>query len=260
MSACGFHDMTEAQVLGEVAKRVQKLRADAGDRREAHPLVLLDLDSTLYEVGPRTYRILREWTEGPESRAFSAVRDAVLRAEPWHVGYSVRDTLSAIGVTSETPEFAPALELIKKFWAQRFFSSAYLQYDRAYPGAAQFTRKLHELGAEIVYLTGRDEPGMGDGTRATLLRDGFPWEVERTHLLLKKAAHLPDLDHKKEAAHYIRKHGRLVASFENEPPNLVALQEIFPEAMHVFVDTICSDHPALPAQGLYRIKGFETHV
>lgn len=260
MSASHFHDMDENEVLHEVALRVERVRAQAAGRREAHPLVLLDLDSTLYEVGPRTYRILREWTEAPESRAFPSVREAVLGAEPWHVGYSVRDTLRAVGVAADSPELAPALEAVKQFWAKRFFSSAYLKYDRAYPGAAAFTRKLHELGAEIVYLTGRDEPGMGDGTRETLIRDGFPWNTERTHLLLKKAAHLPDLEHKKEAAHYIRSHGTLVASFENEPPNLVALQELFPDAMHVFVDTICSDHPALAASGLYRIKGFESHA
>jgi hypothetical protein len=100
---------------------------------------------------------------------------------------------------------------------------------------------------------------MGDGTRANLIRDGFPWETHRTHLLLKKAAHLPDLDHKKDAAQYIREHGTLVASFENEPPNIIALYEIFPDAMHVFVDTVCSDHPALAREGLYRIKGFSTH-
>jgi phosphoglycolate phosphatase-like HAD superfamily hydrolase len=256
MSACHFHDLTESQVLDEVAARVKKLKAQAGNRQQAHPLVLLDLDSTLYEVGPRTYQILREWAESAESGAYPQVRDAIFKAEPWHVGYSVRDTLQALEVDTDSPAVIPALETIKTFWAKRFFTSAYLKYDHAYPGAAQFTQKLHELGAEIVYLTGRDEPGMGDGTREMLIRDGFPWDVARTHLLLKKAAHLPDLEHKTDAAHYVREHGTLVASFENEPPNLVALAALFPEAMHVFVDTICSDHPAPHAQGLYRIKGF----
>ena len=108
----------------------------------------------------------------------------------------------------------------------------------------------------IVYLTGRDEPGMGDGTRAMLLRDGFPWETERTHLLLKPAYGLPDLEHKINAAQFIRAHGELVASFENEPPNLVAIYEQFPDAMHVFVETVCSDHAAPAGRGLYRIRGF----
>jgi phosphoglycolate phosphatase-like HAD superfamily hydrolase len=260
MSACHFHDVDEAQVLAMVSKRVEELRGRAGAHQESHPLVLLDLDSTLYEVGPRTYQILKEWCETPESRKYEFVRDALGRAAPWHVGYSVRDTLLAVGLDLGHPEVEPALEVIKKFWAARFFTSQYLKYDHAYPGAAEFTRKLHAMGAEIVYLTGRDEPGMGDGTRACLIRDGFPWEVERTHLLMKEAAHLPDLDHKTNAAHYIRRNGTLVASFENEPPNLIALSDLFPDAMHVFLDTVCSDHPAHAREGLYRIKGFSTHV
>lgn len=260
MAACQFHDLSEAEVLSEVARRVEKVKRTATSERASHPLVLLDLDSTLYEVGPRTYQILREWVETSESREFMQVRDALLRAEPWHVGYSVRDTLKAVGVNADGPEFEPVLESIKKFWGKRFFTSEYLKYDHAYPGAAAFARKLHELGAEICYLTGRDEPGMGDGTRAMLIRDGFPWNAERTHLLLKKAAHLDDLAHKKEAAAYVRQHGTLIASFENEPPNVVALQAIFPEAMHVFVDTVCSDHPAACGRDLYRIKGFSSHA
>jgi phosphoglycolate phosphatase-like HAD superfamily hydrolase len=256
MSASHFHELTEAEVLLEVAVRVEKLKAAAAGRREAHPLVLLDLDSTLYEVGPRTYQILREWAQASESAEHALVRDAVFRAEPWHVGYSVRDTLKALDVDADSEAVAPALSAIKDFWTKRFFTSEYLKYDHAYPGAASFTQKLHDLGAEIVYLTGRDEPNMGDGTRAMLVRDGFPWDLERTHLLLKKAAHLPDLEHKMEAAHYVRQHGTLVASFENEPPNLVALSTLFPDAMHVFVDTVCSDHPAPVGKNLYRIKGF----
>jgi hypothetical protein len=173
-----------------------------------------------------------------------------------HVGYSLADTFDAMGLSLEDPEVKEAQQTAKKYWARRFFTNEYLKHDRVYPGAPEFVRELHELGAEIVYLTGRDEPGMGIGTRANLLRDGFPWETERTHLLLKKAFELDDVEHKQGAAEYIRRHGTLVASFENEPLNLVALYELFPEAMHVFVETISSDRPAMPCKGLYRIRGF----
>ncbi len=247
ISACSFHELVESQVLEEVVRR-----AGAVER----PLVLLDLDSTLYEVGPRTYRILLEWLDSPQSHEFQDVREALSKLQQSQVGYSVRDTLKAVGYESSGPRYEEVLEAIKNFWADRFFTSQYLAYDRPYPGAADFARRLYELGVEIVYLTGRDEPNMGDGTRANLLRDGFPWELPRTHLLLKPDAKQPDLDHKLDAAHYIRKHGTLVASFENEPPNVVALAKLFPEAMHVFVDTVCSDHPAGAHQGLFKISRF----
>jgi phosphoglycolate phosphatase-like HAD superfamily hydrolase len=223
-------------------------------------VVLLDLDSTLYEVGPRTHRIIMEWVDGASSH-FTDVASVLKNLKLHQVGYSIRDIFQALGIfeseQSAHPDVQAAFAELKDFWAKRFFTTAYLGYDRAYPQAAEFVRDLHEKGAEIVYLTGRDEPFMGDGTRANLLRDGFPWELPRTHLLMKPSPTDPDLDHKKNAANYIRNNGELIASFENEPANLVALYDLFPQAMHVFVDTVCSDHEAPGREGLYRIKGFE---
>jgi hypothetical protein len=248
IDASQFHDLTEAEVLREVHQRSGKV---------SRPVILLDLDSTLYEVGPRTFQILKEWCVSPESQAFPHLQNQ-LRNElrNHHVGYSLKDTLRAMGL-SEHVEYEPGLALLKDFWAKRFFSNSYLQYDHAYPGAAHFTKLLYHLGAEIVYLTGRDEPNMGDGTRANLVRDQFPWDMPRTHLLMKPHSSMPDLDHKSNVSDFIHSKGELVASFENEPPNIVALHRIFPRAMHVFVETISSDHQAAPCEGLYRIKGFQ---
>lgn len=258
VSKSQFHDLSPAEVLREVSRRVTQSRSRPG---APAPLVLLDLDSTLYEVGPRTHAIFTEWSRTPEAAEFKRLRDALGDLHPTQVGYSVRDTLEALGfevgkTATAASELDAGLESVKAFWQQRFFKSAYLPHDRAYPGAAEFTREVHRLGADIVYLTGRDEPNMGEGTRSNLVRDGFPWGTKGTHLLLKVAPEVPDLDHKKEAAHYLRRHGELIASFENEPLNLVALYDLFPEAMHVFVETVCSDHEAPVRGGLYRLPTF----
>lgn len=256
-----FHEMTEEEVLREVSRRVSEVRALATSERSSHPLVLLDLDSTLYEVGPRTHQILKEWIITPEALQFGRVQSAMARLLPEHVGYSLRDTFLALDLNLEgDTETAAAWESAKHFWQARFFTSDYLKYDLAYPGAAEFSQEVYRLGAEVAYLTGRDEPGMGDGTRARLLADGFPWGVPRTHLLMKPESRMDDLEHKQEAAHYIRAHGTLIASFENEPPNVVALQELFPDAMHVFMDTVCSDRPAARGRNLFRIRSFLPHV
>ncbi|MBC7691483.1 MAG: hypothetical protein H7222_06915 [Methylotenera sp.] len=261
IQASEFHDLNEAQVLAEVARRVKEVKARAaGSSGPAHPLVLLDLDSTLYEVGPRTHQILKEWIESAESDPYSHVRAELKKLEAAHIGYSLKDTFGAIGLSLETPshhEIVPAWESAKSFWFARFFQNSYLKFDHAYPGAAEFTRHVYELGAEIVYLTGRDEPGMGLGTRENLVRDGFPWNQERTHLLMKPTFEMDDLRHKQAAAEYIRKHGTLIASFENEPPNVVAIHDLFPGAMHVFMDTVCSDKPAAMGVNLYRIRRFK---
>lgn len=249
IKACGFAPLNNHQVLLEVRDRVKK----TADR----PTVLLDLDSTLYEVGPRSHQILREWLESKDSEVFHEVKEVLRGLKKEHIGYSLNDTFAMIGLSHAEERVAKALHSAKSFWRDRFFTNEYLSFDLAYDGAAEFVQDIYGLGAEIIYLTGRDEPGMGKGTRARLLKDGFPWEKDRTHLLLKKSFELDDLDHKASASEYVRGVGTLVASFENEPPNIVALSDIFPEAMHVFMDSVYSDRPATPKDGLYRITAFE---
>lgn len=246
-STCRFQELTQNQVLDAVADRVYRL--DGSD-----PLVILDLDSTLYEVGPRTFQILREWVMSQESSRHPGPRRVLEGLTLPQVGYSVRATLESLGLSLADPEVKRAFGGLKGFWERRFFSNEYLKYDRPYPGAAEFSHRLRSLGAGLVYLTGRDEAGMGEGTRANLSRDGFSWRGAR--LLLKPRSHLSDLDHKTAAARSLSSQGVVVASFENEPTNLVALREIFPNAMHVFVDTVCSDREVRPCHGLYRIQGF----
>lgn len=248
ISTSQFHPLKNEEVLGQVVAWTKESKLP--------PVLLLDLDSTLYEVGPRSYEILKEWMATPSSREFSKVRDQLAQLKHSHVGYSLKDTFANIGLNIKDSSVVDALKHAKAFWSERFFTSDYLRHDVAYEGAAKFAQNAYEAGADLIYLTGRDEPGMGKGTRARLIQDGFPFDRPRTHLLLKKASHLDDLDHKQKAADYIQRTGSLVASFENEPPNLVALAEIFPAAMHVFVDTIYSDRPAMPRKDLYRITGF----
>jgi phosphoglycolate phosphatase-like HAD superfamily hydrolase len=257
VEACHFHDLTDEEVLREVAERVSRLKAEKRGKSEGHPLVLLDLDSTLYEVQPRSLQILKEWLQTDEASEFPRVKEALTgQLSLAHIGYSLRDTFSSLGLSLDWADARSACDAAKRFWGERFFTDDYLKYDRPYPGAVEFTRKLYALGSEIVYLTGRDDPGMGEGTKKNLIRDGFPWDIDRTHLLMKPNTYLSDVEYKRGAADYIRKHGSLLASFENEPRNLVALYEVFPDAMHVFVDTVCSEHPAEACRGLYRIRGF----
>lgn len=251
VAASHFHPLHEREVLGEILARITRLHAEGGT-----PVLLLDLDSTLYEVAPRTLQIIQEWLRTEEGKAHPEVLARLHALTHAQLGYSVQDTFHALGLDLEHPGTLSVMDAIKRFWHERFFTSRYLPYDHAYPGAAEFTRRAHAAGARIVYLTGRDEPNMGAGTRANLQRDGFPWEVPNTHLLLKAAYDLPDLGHKTGAAQFVREKGTLVASFENEPANLVALYDLFPEAMHVFMETVCSEHATLPRQGLYRIRGF----
>lgn len=250
IKASKFHALDEVQVFNEIYRRIRELRDS---------VVLLDLDSTLYEVSPRTYQILKEWAHEPSSLEFGAITTRVKKATLDEMGYSLRDTFATLGLDLHDSEVHRAWENAKHFWNHRFFSNHYLKYDNPYPGAIDFVRKVQDLGAKIVYLTGRDEPRMGQGTRNKLIEDGFPWDPseKKIQLILKEAAPIDDRKHKEEAGQRIAKMGTLVTSFENEPANLIALQAVFPKAMHVFVETAFSDHPAPAGKDLYRIKSFQ---
>ncbi len=249
IDACCFRDLSCREVLKEVASRVLKHPAES--------FILLDLDSTLFEVGPRNFQILKEWLETEEAALFPQVSIALSEMQLNDIGYYLTDTFRNLNLSLRDIKTQTALEQIQKFWRPRFFSSEYLCYDQVYLGAVEFVQDLYRLGAHLVYLTGRDEPKMGHGTQESLLKQGFPFQVERTSLLLKKSPEISDIEHKKEASQFIRSHGNLVASFENEPANIVALYDLFPQAMHVFVETVCNDKPARPCQGLYRVRSFE---
>ncbi len=246
--ACEFHSLNELQIFHQVGERVD---------RAGKPVVLLDLDSTLYQVEPRNFQILKEWCDSIESRSFPVERSQIAHLQLNQIGYSVKDTFQHLGIDVTRESGFQAYESVKEFWSSRFFRNEWLKWDRPYLGACEFVLDLHRRGAQIVYLTGRDEEGMRSGTESNLIRDRFPWGQPSIQLWMKPSRQLSDAVFKKAAAERLRSLGILVASFENEPHNLACLQSLYPEAMHVFMDSLCSDRPSVVCQGIYRIRSYE---
>ncbi len=235
-----------ADLLGLIAKKIKQ-----NEILQERSFVLLDLDSTLYEVGPRNVQILKRVTEALDVPP--QVKQAMQGLSSEKVGYSLKDTWRNLNLCLEDRDLTLARERIENEWRKAFFSNAYLQHDVAYTGVLPFAQTLYELGAELVYLTGRDAPAMEAGTIDCLRRDGFPLG-HRTHLRMKSHRSIDDVEHKRGAALELAEKGTVVASLENEPRNFAALFQTFPQAIHVFVDTICSDKPAPAVQGAYRLR------
>jgi len=245
-----------AESTGAVLNRVCERVADVVDHGGT-PVVVFDLDSTLYEVQPRTFQIIQEYlTSGAAAELPGAVYEGLQSLKMGDLAYSMRDAFTNIGLDTDLADVQTGLKKLGDFWWARFFKDDYIQYDVAYPGAQAYVSKVFDLGATLVYLTGRDFPNMGAGTLAAMKRDGFPVENERIIPMLKPEASMDDKKFKEEAITKIASLGTLVASFENEPANLVAMQKRLPNALHVFVETISSDHTCFPGKNLYKIKGF----
>lgn len=246
-----FHNLSDSQVLQRVAEKIKEFK---GERR---PLVLLDLDSTLYEVAPRTLHIIQEWV-ATSPQIPHELKIKIEALHPRQLGYSIQDTFNSLGFPLVTQEIKKIATDLKAFWWDRFFTSDYLRHDHPYSGTVEYANHLYDLGANICYLTARDEKKMRKGTEENLRRDGFPFDSSGITLLMRQEASSSDAHHKAQQVSHFAGNGFLVASFENEPVNLVTLAQLLPHADHVFVDTVCSDSPAPPGKNLFRIKGFSS--
>ncbi|MFW7381676.1 MAG: HAD family acid phosphatase [Oligoflexus sp.] len=129
------------------------------------------------------------------------------------------------------------------FWRACYFTNPYLAYDQAFPLAVEFVQACRDLGTDLVYLTGRDEPGMGQGTRQGLRDLGFPFDEDGVHLLLKPTPEQSDVDYKKDALGKIDQLGYVIAAFENEMRNLNMIAEHYPDALMIYRQTLQSPNP-----------------
>lgn len=216
----------EPAALAQVAERVAKARA-AGQM----PVVVFDLDHTLFDGRPRTLVILAEFAATlPAAQRKQA--DAIRKIPLHGVSYLLKDTLRSVGVVD--PQLVAAAEA---YWKPRFFSDRYVDLDVPIAGASEYVRDLWKRGALVVYLSGRNAEAMLVGTTTSLQKWNFPLGVRGAQLVLKPRFDEPDDTFKQASLDAISALGTIVASFENEPGNLTAMAQRWPDAAVVFLDT-----------------------
>ncbi|MFN7700276.1 MAG: haloacid dehalogenase-like hydrolase [Deltaproteobacteria bacterium] len=214
------------------------------------PLVVFDLDATLYDNRPRTLEILMEYREQIlETRP--EVADALASLTSDRIEYLLSDTLRGYGVTR-----ADVVADVTRFWHERFFTDAYCQHDAPIEGAPEYVRACHEAGAIVVYLTGRDIPGMLLGTVSSLRDCGFPIGVAGTELVLKPDANLPDEAFKRGALPTLERLGAIAAFFDNEPANTNLAKAMFSDATVVLLETQRVPYAPPLAEGIEVVADF----
>ena len=238
------------EILTEIQNKVKEALEEG--RR---PVVIFDLDDTLINTRDRNLRILKNFIAQQDIQNRFPNETALVRdIQLSNLKYLLNDTLKSIGVTNEN-----FLKEANAFWLERFFTNEYCKDDLPMVGAVNYVQWLYEAGATIVYLTGRDEPRMGEGTRANLRVKNFPLsDPEDNILMMKPNKDMDDLAFKVGAFDTIATLGDVVAAFENEPANINALQKRFPDGRMVFVDTIHSPKPDVPAGGIFWIRDFSS--
>lgn len=252
-----FDLMPQGQVLQGILDRVKeevRLRVKNGGKPVK---VIFDLDSTIFDVKPRSLRILKEFALTSEAKEISpALAQWSLGLNAFKLLYTLEESARANGVPGSEEELQTYLKAAFKFWLKRFFGHHYLQSDHPTPGAVEYVNRIVDAGAIATYLTGRDWPGMGRGTQTILESFGFPVDPRVSELIMKPNAGLDDSEFKDEALSKLRVDGNAVALFDNEPANFFGFEKNFPEAWLVFFHSNCSTKEARPVNKLYRIENF----
>lgn len=215
------------------------LRTRDNHRAGRRSLAVFDLDSTLFDVGPRLERILADFAAVPAHQARfpeQIERFKHLRVE--RRDWGIKNALERAGLDDKHPEF---LQTVRDFWKETFFSNEYLRHDLPYEGAVAFVNALHDAGGEIAYLTGRDVARMGPGSSSTLKNAGFPLG-ERAELVLKPHLSMNDAQFKTDwFAALPADQFAAIWFFENEPVNIRHTREqathVRPTIEFVFMDS-----------------------
>ena len=210
-----------------------------------HPAVIFDIDSTIMNTEPRNQRILAELaSEHPEFRDY--LKPLALHG----IGWNIARALEREGLSDPT-----LLSYSLDFWKARFFHNDYVISDEPYPEAIDCVKELEDEGFHILLVTGRDEPGMGIGTRAHFAEFGLE-ERETLRFFLKPDFAMSDVDFKGAFCTDAAQHYSITATMENEPKNANLFNRTFPDALHIFIETITSPDPEPLDTSIIRARWF----
>jgi hypothetical protein len=257
IESSAFEPLSQPEILGGILGSVQeacRARVKSGGKPVK---VVFDLDSTIFDVKPRSLRILKEFALTKEAREISpSLVDWSLSLDAYRLLYTLHESAAANSAPANEPRAEEYMREAFQFWRRRFFTHSFVMTDHPTPGAVDYVNRVVDAGAVAVYLTGRDWPGMGRGTRAMLEQSGFPVDPRVTELLMKPSNGLDDAEFKDEALRDLRQEGNAVALFDNEPANFHVFERNFPEAWLVFYHSNCSEKEARPVKRLYRVENF----
>lgn len=197
------------------------------------------------DTAPRNRGILQAST-----RVFPQVEPVIATMTDSDLGWGAAATAADRAALNR-----PEAERLREFWATRFFSNEWLACDRPYPRAPGFLHWLAGLGITLVYLTGRDEPNMSEGTLSSFRAHRLP-EGAGTRFLFKPHAAQDDIEFKREAVTRIARMGRVVLAVDNEPGNANTLRAAFPDAVVLLMDTITAPDPEPLAAGIHVFREY----
>lgn len=223
------------------------------DTWNQNTLLILDIDSTLLLTHKRNEAILHRFAQEHEN-IHSDFCSLLKTVECKACEYGYGSALKRVGLHTFPEEQLTALAT---YWRKHFFSNEYLHQDILHKGALDFVNYLRERGVPHVYLTGRPEPLMVEGTLKTLNDFGFQVQPER--LFMKPQAAVIDEKFKSDKIAELKKRGMKLVLIDNEPKILNQVLIDHPDVEIVFVDTCHSENVRAPSHVPW-IKDFSEFI
>jgi hypothetical protein len=195
--------------------------------------VVFDLDSTLFCVSPRSEAILHDLALEPSFRA--RFPEAALVLEKISVlpeEYGVKSALMRSGL-------AVSMDLmitVRDYWREKFFANSHLHHDLIYPGADRFVHRVFDAGAEVYYLTGRNDQKMRTGTMANLANWKFP-DIPIERVMMKGSLDVSDEKFKEVRLKELASRHDRIWLFENEPVIIHQVRRALPDVRIVYMDS-----------------------
>jgi hypothetical protein len=207
-------------------------------------LVVFDLDSTIFNVGPRTQAIAHAFINDPENRKkYPEECELLKKINVSNKHWGISDPISELKIKAEIHFF----QSIEKFWRQNFFSNDFLKYDELSKGATDFIQNLLNKNISIYYLTGRDSIRMGSGSEASLKQHNLPFDKDH-QLHMKPTKGLVDAHYKRDKINDFHKDFKNIWLIDNEPVILIELMKECPFANLVYFNTVHSGRAKAPKE------------
>lgn len=237
------------KLLRQILVKIQELTAV-----KQKTLVVFDLDSTLFDVSPRLQQILIDFAEDPQHQnQFPEAMELFRNIRTQRTDWGIKQALVRAGLDQHSSDLHLA---VKNFWLKTFFSNTYLHFDEPFAGSVEFVNHVANAGAEVVYLTGRDQQGMEAGSREVLAKWNFPLDEVQSRLVLKPIKGSDDAEFKRDWFLNLDpdKYSQ-IWFFENEPLNVNLIYQHLPHIDIVFFDSTHSGQ-AHPPSHLPKIMHF----
>lgn len=216
--------MTPNEILTKVLLDIRQYKTCAA---------VFDLDSTLFCVSPRSQAILHDLAkEQWFIDKFPEAAPVLAMVEVQPTEYGIKTALLRTGITPSEE----LVQTVRKYWRLKFFSNSHLRHDTVYPGAQEFVKRVHDAGAHVHYLTGRNEVLMREGTLNNLTAWSFP-KLPLERVMMKPSDLESDENFKEIRLREMKSRFECIWFFENEPVIIHQVRKALPDIRIVFIDS-----------------------